>query len=106
MIEAPLDVLREIFRSAPFIRQLGIELEAVAHGQCHTTLRIRSDHLQQNGLVHGGVVATMADHTAGGAAASVLGAGSYPLTVEFKINLLRGARANRRRLTLPTLSAP
>ena len=33
----------------------------------------------------------MADHTAGGAAASLLSVGQYPLTAEFKINLLRPA---------------
>lgn len=91
MIDAPLDVLQKIFKAAPFINHLGIELSSVAPGECHTTLALRQDHLQQNGVVHAGVIATMADHTAGGAAGSVLGSRAYPLTVEFKINLLRAA---------------
>lgn len=45
--------------------------------------------------MHAGVIATLADHTAGGAAASVLDAGTYPLTAEFKINLLRAASSDR-----------
>lgn len=49
------------------------------------------NHLQQNGVVHAGVLATLADHSAGGAASSTLGQGSYPLTAVFKINLLRPA---------------
>ena len=77
MTDAPLDVLREIFKAAPFIASLGIELDAVSHGQCQTSLRLRPDHLQQTGVVHAGVVATIADHTAGGAAGSVLQRGSY-----------------------------
>jgi uncharacterized protein (TIGR00369 family) len=83
--------VQEIFRAAPFIALLGIELESVARGECHTRLRLRPEHLQQNGVVHAGVIATIADHTAGGAAGSVLGGDSYSLTAEFNINLLRAA---------------
>jgi uncharacterized protein (TIGR00369 family) len=85
------DVLREIFAAAPFIASLGIQLESAGSGECRTRLDLRPEHLQQNGVVHAGVIATMADHTAGGAAASVLGPGLYPLTASFTINLLRAA---------------
>jgi uncharacterized protein (TIGR00369 family) len=90
MVDSQLDV-QKIFRAAPFIALLGIELESVARGECHTRLRLRPEHLQQNGVVHAGVIATIADHSAGGAAGSVLDADSYPLTAEFNINLLRAA---------------
>ena len=90
MADTPPDV-QGIFRSAPFVTWLGIDLESVSHGECHTRLRLRPEHLQQNGVVHAGVIATIADHTAGGAAASVLDGDSYPLTAEFNINLLRAA---------------
>lgn len=83
--------VQEIFRAAPFIAYLGIELESVSHGDCRTRLRLRPEHLQQNGVVHAGVIATIADHTAGGAAGSVLDGDSYPLTAGFSINLLRAA---------------
>jgi uncharacterized protein (TIGR00369 family) len=86
-----LDVLREIFLAAPFVRWIGLELESVTEGECRTRLALRPEHLQQTGVVHAGVIATLADHTAGGAAASVLTQGSSPLTVEFKVNLLRAA---------------
>jgi uncharacterized protein (TIGR00369 family) len=89
MTEPSLSKLREAFKAAPFITSLGMELESVAAGRCQTSLRLQPHHLQQNGVVHAGVLATMADHTAGAAAWSVVPAGAYPLTVEFKINLLR-----------------
>ena len=95
MNDTPLDVFREIFEAAPFLASLGVELDAVEKGRCRTSLRVRPDHLQQTGVVHAGVIATLADHTAGGAAGSVLAAGCYPLTVEFKINLLRATRGPR-----------
>lgn len=91
MADPSLAELRAVFRAAPFIAHLGMELESVSAGQCRTSLRVEQHHLQQNGVVHAGVLATMADHTAGAAAWSVLPAGARPLTVEFKINLLRAA---------------
>ena len=91
MKDVPIDVLREIFKAAPFIASLGVELESVSEGACCTSINVRADHMQQNGVVHAGVMATLADHTAGGAASTVMPPGAYPLTAEFKINLLRPA---------------
>ena len=45
--------------------------------------------------MHAGVQATMADHTAGGAAATMIEPDHIVLTVEFKINLLRAAKGER-----------
>jgi uncharacterized protein (TIGR00369 family) len=95
MTSPSLDVLREMFRAAPFIASLGVELESVSAGRFQTTLRLRPEHLQQNGVVHAGVIATLADHTAGAAAGSALDHGHYPLTVELSINLLRAASGDR-----------
>lgn len=91
MKDIPMDALRQIFKSAPFIASIGLELESVSEGVCSTTLQVAPNHLQQNGVVHAGVLATLADHTAGAAASTTVGQGSYPLTAEFKINLLRPA---------------
>lgn len=91
MTARSLEDLRAAFTAAPFIASLGMDLESLSAGHCRTSLRVGRHHLQQNGVVHAGVLATMADHTAGAAAWSVLAAGSHPLTVEFKINLLRTA---------------
>ena len=89
--------VREIFNRANFIRDLGIELVRVAEGICETTLIPAERHRQQHGLIHAGVLATMADHTAGGAAGSVLDGKGDVLSIEFKINFLRPAIADRLR---------
>ncbi len=91
MIDTPIELLRQNFCQAPFIASLGLELASIGAGECTTRLDVRPDHLQQNGVVHAGVLATLADHTAGAAAFTTLAPGSYPLTVEFKLNLLRPA---------------
>jgi uncharacterized protein (TIGR00369 family) len=89
------DALRRGFRDAPFIAHLGVELEALGPGWCETRLSLQPWQLQQTGVVHAGVLATLADHTAGAAATTQLGPGEYVVTAEFKLNLLRGARGDR-----------
>lgn len=69
----------------------GYEVDFVAEGEFHTSLKIRPDHRQQDGFVHAGVIATMADHTAGYAAFTTVTEESRILTVEFKINYFRPA---------------
>lgn len=87
-------LVEEIFQKAAFIRELGIELVDIGAGHCETALVLQPKHLQQDGVVHAGVEATMADHTAGAAATSLVGADEYILTAEFKINFLRPARGD------------
>jgi len=84
--------VHQIFAAAAFIRHLGIELISIEPGVVRTALSPRAEHLQQDGYVHAGVVSTLADHTAGGAGASLIMADQGVLTSEFKIHFLRPAR--------------
>jgi uncharacterized protein (TIGR00369 family) len=93
--ELPREELERIFNAAPFVASLGIRLLTIGSGICETELDVEPRHLQQDGFVHAGVQATMADHTAGGAAATLIESGHMVLTVEFKINLLRAAKGQR-----------
>ena len=99
----PEDVSR-IFYSANFIRDLDIRLDKFAEGLCETSLVVQERMRQQHGFVHGGVIATLADHTAGGAARSASGTKDV-LTVEFKINYLRPAQGDRLRCVGTVLRA-
>ena len=83
------------FRDAPFVAHLGLELEGLGPGWCEARLDVQPWHLQQTGVVHAGVVATLADHCAGAAATTQLAQGEFVVTAEYKINLLRGARGER-----------
>jgi len=100
--QAGSEHVREIFYRANFIRDLEIRLDKVSEGVCETSLIVQERLLKQHGFIHGGVIATMADHTAGGAARSVSGDKDV-LTVEFKINYLRPAIGDRLRCTATVL---
>lgn len=50
--------------------------------------------MQQDNFIHAGVLATLADHTAGMASLSLVPTNQIVLTIEFKINFLRPAFGN------------
>jgi uncharacterized protein (TIGR00369 family) len=81
----------QVFLAAPFVQSLGIELLDLGLGWCQTRMAITERHCQHHGYVHAGAQATLADHTAGAAAGTLVAADEVILSVEFKINLLRPA---------------
>ena len=78
-----------------FVKTCGINLVSLAEGRAESSLAITPAHSQQDGFAHAGVMATMADHTAGYAAFSLITEDFRILTIEFKINFLRPAVGKR-----------
>ena len=78
-----------------FIKTCGINLISLERGLAESKLEITEAYTQHDGFVHAGVMATMADHTAGYAAFSVVSEDFRILTLEFKINFLRPATGDR-----------
>jgi uncharacterized protein (TIGR00369 family) len=74
-----------------FIKYCRFQVEEVKWGYFQSRVRIQEVHRQQDGFIHAGVMATMADHTAGYAAFTTVPEDYQILTVEFKINFLRPA---------------
>lgn len=85
------------FREVPFLRHVGVRLVDVGERWCESEVVTEPHHLQQGGYIHAGVLSTMADHTAGGAATTLVGKDEFVLTLDFSINLLRATRAARLR---------
>ncbi|MCH2557067.1 MAG: PaaI family thioesterase [Alcanivorax sp.] len=75
----------------PFLRLLGVEAVSIEEGRVVSRVAIREQLHQQNGYVHAGVIGSVADHTAGAAAGTLLDEHHMPLTAEYKVNLLRPA---------------
>lgn len=92
-----------LFKKAAFVIDLGIELETIELGLCASRLRITPRHLQQHRFIHAAVQAAIADHTAGGAAQTLVAPDETVLTIEYKINLLRPAVGQLLRATARVL---
>lgn len=74
-----------------FIKFCGFRAVSAVWGRFQSRVEIVQDHRQQDGFIHAGVMATMADHTAGYSAFTIVPASMQILTIEFKVNFLRPA---------------
>jgi uncharacterized protein (TIGR00369 family) len=72
---------------------IGASLTAVEAGRVHIRLPFSPQLTQQNGYLHAGAIATIADNACGYAALSLAPAGTDVVAAEFKVNLLAPARA-------------
>ena len=77
--------------SRGFIEYCQFKAEVIEKGYFQSTVSIEDHHRQQDGFIHAGVMATMADHTAGYSAFTIVPEDFQILTIEFKINFLRPA---------------
>jgi uncharacterized protein (TIGR00369 family) len=83
----------EAFHTQPFAQWLGMNTAEAGEGWFEVRLTIEPHHTQHDGVVHGGVIATLADTCAAMAAHTLAAPREQVLTVEFKINYLRAARS-------------
>ena len=90
-----LETARSFFAKAPFMVDLGIAPTAVSEGRCETEMALLPRHLQHTGQCHAGVVTSLADHTAGAAAQTLVSGAGVAITAELKISLLRPAHGDR-----------
>ena len=79
---------RESFARQAIMRTFGAELTVLRPGYCEIDMPFNPALTQQNGFLHAGVAATLADNAGGYAAYSLCGADDDILAVEFKINFL------------------
>ena len=76
----------------PFAALLGMEATGAGAGWFETRMALAAQHLQHDGIVHGGVVATLADTCLALAALTLVAENERIVTVEFKINYLRATQ--------------
>lgn len=86
--------VEDSFGDAPFVEHLGIARGDFGLGWCEAMMPLDQFHLQQNGVVHGGAVATLADHTAGSAGTSLIATDEIVLSIGYAIHLLRPGSGN------------
>jgi uncharacterized protein (TIGR00369 family) len=87
--------IRDSFARQGYMATLGAELVHIAAGEVDIALPFSDRLTQQDGFLHAGAVAGVADSACGYAALTTMAADAEVLTVEFKINLLAPAAGER-----------
>jgi uncharacterized protein (TIGR00369 family) len=77
-----------------FIKYCGLQALEVKKGSFESQVLIGDNHRTQDNFIHAGLMATMADHTAGYSAFTMVHENYRILTIEFKINFLKPAYGN------------
>lgn len=87
--------INDSFKKQNFLSLIGAKLEHVENGKVVITCERKDFLTQQQGLIHGGVVTSLADVSCGYSALTTMPEDSEVLTVEFKINLIRPALSDK-----------
>lgn len=85
---ALVKAIRERLKKSGTVKQMGFTVEEAEPGRVLLKMTVKPHHKQVHGVVHGGVLATLAD-TAGGMATHTTGLDTTrSATIEMKINFL------------------
>ena len=82
-------------RESEATAHLEIGVESVSKGRAVFFMDVKAKHKQMHGVVHGGILASLADTTAAIAAYSTVPSGTAIATVELKINYLEPVPGGR-----------
>ncbi len=86
--ERYLDELKERVRSSPFHQWAGMELVSVGDGRAEVSLHLDPHHFNPQGIVHGGIIAAVADTSIGLALRSMLKPGFTHRTAQLNVHYL------------------
>ena len=73
----------------PFARLLGIEVDSVEPGHAVLSMKLRDDLMRNNGIAHGGAIATLIDSAMAIAIMALLEENERTVTVDLTIHYLR-----------------
>ncbi|MEQ8927799.1 MAG: PaaI family thioesterase [Fulvivirga sp.] len=81
-------LIKQHLERQQFMKHIGFDLNVIEPGRMEGSLKLEEYHKQQKGFAHGGLVATLADITAGFAAYSLVPPEHHVVTGELKISYL------------------
>lgn len=73
----------------PFAKLLGIEVDSVEPGHAVLSMQLRHEHMRNNAIAHGGVIATLIDSAMAIAIMALLDENERTVTVDLTIHYLR-----------------
>src|SRR3974390_505654 len=89
------ELVRQRMKESKSTELLGFDVESVHDGRAVFRLDVRPTHKQIHGVVHGGIIAALADTTAAIAAFTAVPLGVELATLELKINYLEPVPGGR-----------
>jgi uncharacterized protein (TIGR00369 family) len=99
------ELVRQRMKESKSSELLGFDVESVHNGRAIFRLDVRPRHKQIHGVVHGGILAALADTTAAIAAYTAVPRGVELATLELKINYLEPVPGGRVRADARVLRA-
>jgi uncharacterized protein (TIGR00369 family) len=88
-------VAKRTLKENPATNLLGFEIESVGEGYAVLAMNVETRHRQVHGVVHGGLLAALADTASAIAVYTTVPHGPAIATVELKINYLEAVAAGR-----------
>ena len=73
----------------PFAKLLGIEIDSVEPGHAVLSMTLRPEHMRNDAIAHGGVIATLIDSSMAIAIMAMLAEKEHTVTVDLTIHYLR-----------------
>ena len=90
-----LQRIREAFASVPYAKLIGLELGEMRPGEANLYLDVRDELKQNQGVVHGGAVASLIDTAAAFAVVTRLESGERVTTTDLTVHYLRPITSGR-----------
>lgn len=87
--DTAIEKIKDNFNSQSYCKLLGIEVINIGEGIARLSLQFNQNQLNQDGVVHGGIITSLADSAAAVALLSITGLGGKISSIELKINFLR-----------------
>ena len=97
--------IHEAFASVPYAKFLGLELGEMKPGEANLHLEVRDELRQNQGVVHGGAVASLIDTASAFAVVTQLEPNERVTTTDLTIHYLRPVTAGRLTATARTVRA-
>ncbi len=82
------DLIKLLYDKIPYYTTLGFDIKEIADGRAIFEIEIRED-LTQNGMIHGGVLASLVDSACACAAISLILPKGYVTTIDLQVEFLK-----------------
>jgi uncharacterized protein (TIGR00369 family) len=91
--ETAIEKIKDDFNSQSYCKLLGIEVINIGEDIAQLRLQINQNQFNQNGIIHGGVICSLADSAAAVLLLSIIESGKTLSTIELKINFLSSVKS-------------